>query len=669
MKNRTHNFALTTLAAAMTATWAPGSAVADDDLKQLTTPSSSISIGAGHWSGTREQYGVYDNLRGDDTILLLDADINKRDDATGTWMTGKVRNLGIDNRDAELRYDKQGDWGVGLDYYQIPHVAPYSVNSGVTGIGSTAQTIPTITPGTGADVTLKTERKAGGLSFYKFLAPHLNFKVDFKNEEKDGNRHWGYRGAEPVFVAEPIDSTTRQLEAVLEYGGKEFQLAGGYYGSWYDNHNSMLAATDNGGTNYLSLPLDNQAHQVFVNGGYNFTPTTRGTFRVAYTHATQDNSLPDPTGTGQISNLDGEMNTTLVQLGLSARPMPKLNLVASLRYHNVDDDTPTALLVPADQVHVKPNGYETISGKLEGTYRLPQGYSLIGGIEYKTQDRSRAIDLGDETWVPFRDSMDETTYRVQVRKSLSETVNGSLAFLHSKRDGSTYTPANAGAIENQINPVNIADRDRNKWRLSLDWTPMNNLGLQFNFEDSKDDYGPGTNPYGLVDGDARLVSLDADVVISEDWHLTAWASWDETKASQEYNNRSSRLKDTGKSVGVGIDGKVSNKLMVGADAQWTRTRSQYDDNVTDAYQSSTTALPDIKNKMTKFSLYAEYAVAKNGELRFDLIHEIWKTDDWTWTFGDGTAFTYGQNEDGTMIIQDPDQSATFVGVSYKYQFD
>ena len=59
---------------------------------------------------------------------------------------------------------------------------------------------------------------------------------------------------------------------------------------------------------------------------------------------------------------------------------------------------------------------------------------------------------------------------------------------------------------------------------------------------------------------------------------------------------------------------------------------------------------------------------KNAELRFDLIHERWKTDDWTWQFSDGTPFIYGSTDDGTMVITDPDQTATFVGASYRYNF-
>jgi len=732
MKNRNPSFTLTVLSAALLATY--GSAVpaaettdaagtsapaasstsqpeadqdteVDEEIDRLVSPTSSIEMGIGHWSGEREQFGIYDNLRGDDTFMLLDADIRYRDDETGTWMTGKIRDLGIDNRDIELRYERQGAWGFGFNYDQLPRIAPYTVNTGMIGLGTESQSVPDsgsgYEPGTGEDVVLGTERKGTGLLFYKYLTQELNFKVNYRNEDKTGDRHWG-RGGQPEFAAEPIDSTIRQLDALLDYADKELQVSGGYAGSWYENHNSLVTTYRGGGSEYyLSLPMDNEAHQVFVNAGYNFTPTIRGTFRASYTHATQDEHLPtsdipDLAAPEAPTELDGEINTTMVYLGLSARPLDNLTLVADLRYHDLDEKTPEWLVITGNTlVHSTPLDYETLTGKLEGTYRLPGGYSLIAGVERTDKDRtvpfgsdSDGDGIDDERYVPFREKVDETTYRAQVRKSLSETLNGAISFHHSDRDGSDYSEAIHSEIG--INPINIADRDRDKWRLTLDWVPLDNLGLQFNFEDAQDDYGgPGSNPYGLQDGSARLYSLDADLTIAEGWRVTAWASWDETKAEQ-FNgrwdrqtanhevDRISNLKDTGKSLGLSIDGQATAKLKVGADLQWTRTKSRYDDTVIPigengdpdtGYPDGISPLEDIENKATIFGVYAEYALDKNAQVRFDVIHERWETDDWTWQFSDGSPFTYGTTNDGTTIITDQDQNATFFGVRYRYLFN
>lgn len=735
MKTKNQTFTLATVLVA-----AATCAIAEDDpVTELITPDSSVSIGIGRVSGERAQFGVFDNLRGDDNLLLLDADVKKRDDATGTWTTFSARNLGIDNRSIELNHERQGDWGVGLDYDEITRSAPYTVNTGMTGLGTETLILPfgsppaaaEFVPGTGTDVILKTERKKVGLNAYKHLAPNLRLKVDFKSEDKNGNRHWG-RGDEPEFAAEPIDSTIRQLEVTLDYTTKQFQLKGGYNGSQYINDNSLVytLGDDNDGFDaaYLSVPLDNQAHQLFLNGGYSFAPTTRGTFRVSFTHATQDEHLPTsdltgasgannnyfPPAVGSPTNLNGVLDTTVVFLGLTSRPMNNLSVAANLRYHKVDEKTPEWRVIcsaPCDgttsEVHSTPLDYETLSGKLEGTYRLMNDYSLIGGIDIRNQNRTVPFGndndgdgLDNERYVHFRADLDETTYRIQLRKSMSESLNGSLALLHSKRDGSTYSVAEHSfnvptdpEPPAMIDPINISDRDRNKLRATLDWAATERVNLTFNVETAKDDYSGNT--FGLRDGSMQLYSVDGDVNVSQDWQLTGWVSYDKAKAHQ-YNWRDGNggagpvytnfseawlydtLTDTGKSVGLGLKGKVKPTLKVGANLEWTRTNSEYDQDITPVagsggplyYPNTTAPLPDIESTATKLDLFAEYALSKQSELRFDLIHEIWETNDWTWQFSDGTPFIYTghDNSDGTMVITDLKQSATFVGARYIYKF-
>ena len=236
----------------------------------------------------------------------------------------------------------------------------------------------------------------------KHFGGGYDFRVNFANEEKTGTRLWG-RGGAPEFAVEPIDSTTRQLEAILSYTSQVFQLQGGYYGSWYTNDNKLVdtALTTGASPFFLSLPLDNQAHQFFVNGGYNFTPATRGTFKVSYTQATQDETIPVGAGVpvfaGAPRNLDGRLDNTLLQVGLTQRATNNFSWLASLRYYESDEKTPQRRIVqtgvpPAPPcpncVDNTPLTFETLTGKVEGTYRFAQGLSLMGGIEYSKQDRN-----------------------------------------------------------------------------------------------------------------------------------------------------------------------------------------------------------------------------------------------------------------------------------------
>lgn len=708
MSKMQQRFTLTALSAALLAIHGPAPAAEDVDVKELTQPSSEVSIGAGGLFGDdRRQAGIIGGLRDTGGYLLLDADINRRDEATGTWHTLSVTNMGMTSREILGEFIQQGRQGVAIEYRQSEREVPYLVNTGITGFGTSTQSVPVpgIPPGSGTNYQLGTERTKFGLEFFKYLMPNLNFKVSVSNEDKEGNRH-GRVGGQPEFAAVPIDYNVRKVDMRLDYVADKLQLSGGYSGSWFQNANDLLTTTRAGDANspyYISQPLDNQAHQFFIDGGYTISPTTHGSFKLSYTHATQDERIPtyDIVGLARSatapSSLDGEVNTTLVQLGLTSRPMPKLNVLANLRYHKVDDRTPAWFVVDtATDAHSTPFDYETLSGKLEGSYNLAPGYNLIVGIDYSDQDRTVPVGtvvagVDTERYVPFRAEIDETTYRVQLRKSLSETLNGTLAFLHSSRGGSQYSHAEHAV--GVINPIHISDRDRNKLRLMVDWSPMSRLNLQANFEGSQDDYG-SANEYGLYEGSARLYALDADYSLSDKWRVTAWYSHDETEADQ-FNGRWTRatgeheadrrahLEDKGDSVGLGVRGEVSAKVKIGADLQWTRTVSKFDDVVTltgvfgvngygTVYPTSggvtAVPLPDITSTMTRLNLFAEYAFRKNADLRFDLMFERWKTDDWTWEFSTGAPFTFGTTNDGTTIYSYPKQTSTFVGIRYKYKF-
>ena len=172
-----------------------------------------------------------------------------------------------------------------------------------------------------------------------------------------------------LMLPEPINSTTKQFEAKLNYSGDKFMVSGGYYGSFFTNANGSLNPTVSGnlvnpdGTTldtsvspgntlagYLqqsvALPPDNQAHQLYVSGNYAFTPTTRATFKYAYTHATQNEDFGSMGLTGApagVSNLGGVMDSNVAQLGVTARPMTKLSVLGNLRYEDKADKTPLAL--------------------------------------------------------------------------------------------------------------------------------------------------------------------------------------------------------------------------------------------------------------------------------------------------------------------------------------
>ncbi|ENO87157.1 MtrB/PioB family decaheme-associated outer membrane protein [Thauera linaloolentis] len=717
-------FRLTALSAALLAVFGP--AQADDERDALMKPQSSVSVGIGNWSGDRYQQGMYDGMREGQAYGLIDADIVRLDADNGTWWKLDVRNLGIDGSE-KIRgeYLRQGDVGISLGFKRITRDNPNTFNTSLqTSNGGATQV-----QGHGSllkhTVRPSSERQISTLGLYKNLMPGLDFQLDFKNEEKTGWRSSGLRpssGLSPTFLLEPIDSTTRQVDAVLNYTAEKLQLSGGYYGSWYRTrrdmvtHANRLADGSLSGTTYFTQPLDNQAHQIYLNGGYNFTSSTRATFKLAYTRATQDDRLPTQglgiSVDGSPSRLDGRVDTKLFQLGLTSRPTKELSLLANLRYEDVDDKTPTSRFIQVNPacgvnqcMNYMPVSNETLTAKLEASYRLPSDYRVTLGVDERQQDRKVSVVDGAggpdaQRVVPMRKDVDETTWRLELRKSLSEVLNGSLSYLYSERSGSSWVRANStyntdnqgfAQFSNRISPLNIADRDRNKVRLALDWMPLENLSLQFNIEDGRDKYEhddsydaavADTRPFGLHKGTTRLYSLDAAYVLSDTWRLNGWYSYDQSKARQR-NARAANgggspaildtaLEDVGHSFGLGVRGEAMSQLKVGADLEWTRSTSKYDQRVS-LLPGGSTLLPanfsgdlsDIDSRLFRVSVFSSYVIDDSAEVRVDFIHERWKTNDWTWSLADGSPFSYA---DGTYVSVKPKQTANFIAVRYIYTF-
>lgn len=657
----------------------PAMSGSEQRLSDLTQLESTVRIGAGYVSDDHQRAGMYSGLNDQGSELLLDIDLVRRDDATGTWLSLLGRNLGLDNRDLRFEHQRQGDWGYFLEFSQTPRVAPYTFNTRLLGVGSDSLTVN----GAAAPYSLKleTEREQITLGGKKHFPGGFAVRASFRNEEKDGERLFG-RGTSGAqeFLAEPIDSTTNQFELVADYTGQRLQLTGGYYGTRYDNHVPGLTIAGGSGAAppLIALPPGNESHQAHLAGGYSFTPTTRGTFKVSYTHATQDERfITTPPAPNTRTHLGGEVDTTLVHLGLKSRPLPKLSVAASLRYEDRDDQTPVDQYIPlnpptaggltgtasSDGKNV-PHSRTSKLGKLEVSYQLPQGYRLTGGLDYDRRERSHPAVRS----VSYRDHTEETAYFVELRRSLSETLNGALSYVESNRTGSDYLPNirrnGVTPYSNVMDPVHWGDRDREKWRMQVDWQPLPLLSLQATYDNAKDRYDGRAR--GREKGKAELFSLDATYTFSDDWQATAWITRDDTRSKQSTTTTGgtatawqARLRTLGEAVGIGLRGKPLERLELGADLQYSDDRSEYK---TAAITGSLTppAIPNINSTLASLRLFGEYALQKNAGVRLSLVRERLRTDDWTWT-----GWTYS---DGTTVTRDPNDEFTFVGVSLYYKW-
>jgi MtrB/PioB family decaheme-associated outer membrane protein len=630
----------------------------DEEIKQVSKPESTVRVGAGWLSDDNRRFGQYTGVKDQGGYLLLDMDYARRDDTTGTWSRFLGRNVGLDNRELRGEFERQGNWRGFIDFNQIPRNEPITFNTGLTGIGSAQQTLNGTTT---RKVELDTRRDRLTFGFDKQLGAGLDFQARYVTEDKKGARIFGRGTAD--FLTDPIDYNSKQLEATLGYASEKYQLQGGYYGSAFNNSKAVLDV--NTGAD-IALPPDNQSHQLFMTGGYNFSKSTRANFKAAYTRGTQNsNFFTAPTFPGNTqANLGARVDTTLLQAGFTSRPTRELSFLGDLRYEDRDDKTPrTQFLTPStgrDGFNT-PFSRTTTSAKGEAAYLLPSNIRLIGGIDYEHKKRS-VLSVRQASW---REDNNETTLRLEARRNLSETLNGSVAYLYSTRNGSNFLPANNNAAADVVDPVHFADRNRNKLRMTADWVPMEALSLQFLADVSQDDYQ--TRSLGPEKGKAASFAIDANYAVNDAWQILGWFSYDENRIDQTTQTSANgaqipaqtwqaRLKTEGAAYGLGVRGKLSPTINVGADVQYGRDFNNYDMN---AIVPPAALLPQIETTRTTLRMFGTYAMQKNLSVRLDLIYDRYHSNDWTYT-----NFTYA---DGTTAAN-PNVSSTFLGVSVVYRF-
>jgi MtrB/PioB family decaheme-associated outer membrane protein len=734
------------MALAMLAVFGP--AWADDDaVTDLSKPSSSASVGAIGASGDakdRSLFGQYNGLRQNDVNLLLDFDYAKRDDATGTWAIVQGRNLGLEDREIRAAYGPQGNWKIYGEYWELVRRYPRTVNSSIQGAGTPDLTVSLLpAPGTGADIDLKTERKRTTLGGEKWITPRLMLEATFVNEDKDGARLWGRgftcpSGAAPtpvctalasganqwalLMLPEPISSTTRQIEAKLNFTGERFALVGGYYGSWYDNDFNTLNPTVNGNLNNglglpmgtptgvaltdglrnilqlpMALPPDNQAHQFYIDGNYAFTNTTRATFKYAYTHATQTQSFAGsgfsdaPAGR---NDLGGRVDTTLAQAGITSRPIPKLSLLANVRYEDQDDKTPLDLY-NIEGTQRWPNarvGHTKTSGKAEATYALPYGLRGTVGYDYEKIDRGEidAADvLGGVTGV--RQNTRENGWRVELRRTMGDTLTGAVSWVGSERRGSTWLkPLGTGGVvpgdpscastatntcifnRTGIFPYFMEDRNRDKVRFMADWNPVEKLDVQFAVDYGKDKYS-GPTEKGLNDTRLELYSVDASYLVSEKVTLKGYYSYGEQALNMGHSTGYIlNFKDKNTTAGIGVVAQAMPRLKLGADVMYILDRNIYATGLDSAASAANVAMfnsgqlfiPDAKFRDLRLKLTGTYLLQKNADVRLEIVHDRTRLDEWTWGWN-GVPFLYSDN---TTVALKPEQNVTFVSVLYTYRW-
>lgn len=748
MKNQSTVPVRSVLAVALALAFPGGYALADE-VQELTSPNvSEISLSVRNQDKVNPLYRLYSGSSSAGATGSVDINLIRRDD-NGVWGKLQARDLGLRNQELGASYEKQGDWRIGLDYNEISRYAPYTINTKVGGVGTDKLTLNRdfrSNLGLGPESSLKLERTGTTLSGSKFLSDAYKFNFSLKTEDKKGaimsaayGATWNTPAGAPYalnygtqfFAPQPENYRHNQFEASLDYFTKKMQLSGGFYLSVFDNsstalnitpgQNSLTTTTGPITSPWISLQPSNQALQWDVSGAYNFSDKTRLSFKMSQERATQDaafipaygnTTTGSPTYTAinppgvpyapGITNtsLGGLVETTAYFGMLTSKLSREMDVLASWRFEDRNDKTPQRLYLDSTANVIEyPNGvlnpresHKINRGKFEIGYRLPQNYRLTGGLDYDKKETPEA----------YRDSVTDQTVRVELRKTLNETLNGKVMLAHSERTGGTWhvldgTPATGATTFSTTTgvaaPLQFADRKRDKVKLMMDWSPVDPLSLQFFYEYGLDKY-PFTPPsgnaqMGMTQGQTDLFGFDAAYRVSDNWKVNGFYSFNQNRTHQNevytprINNANQPCTGTtvttscspwqadldmaGEVLGVGVLGKLSG-WNLNAKYLYTTDRTKYGITFNPYYPTAAGSsvpagagvLPDTVYSLNRLNLSGAYAFSKATTLRLDYIYDVRTVDDYTWT-----NWTFS---DGTKVNVNPNQTTQLVGVTVIHSF-
>lgn len=698
----------------------------------VRTEEGSVSFGTGWVSGSdadRAQFGQYSALQKERTIGAdIGADYTLRDPVANQWVDFRAAQLLSSSRDLDLVYKKPGHWVVTVDYGERVRFDTQTLNSGISGVGTTQPSINLLSAGagSGADFNLNLHRQKLKVGLGKQLTPRMQLQMNLGIEKKRGAQRTGVGAACPsltaltcdlpalseagwatLFLPEPVSSSHSTMDVRLSYVLEKLKFSVGYQGSFYRNDYATITPTVPGSLfnsvgsvlpltaglqAYLQRPLalapDNQAHQIDLAGLYDINPTHRVTFKLARAIASQNASfaqagLPDGLPAG-VTALDGRLTSDLAQVRLVARPMPKLHLIADWRYENRDDQTPLAQY--GGVAWTNPNmSLERRRVKLLANWQFSNVYRGSLGLNVEDDDRGPITRTAAVRGVSaLRQQTSETIWSAALRRRLTEDVSGALSWSSARRDGSVWLRPFGGApgvvevadpstgfVASSIFMPTLADRTRDKLRLNVDWQGEGQLSTQFHADLGQDRFrAPGK--YGLTSQRMSGFGVDMNYAYSFSWNWNGFLSTGSQTLHQGWaDGHFLAFENSTTTLGLGFTGKLKSAWQLGGMLSYALEKDVYRQSLDDSastFDVNTLAasggLPDVRFSQSQVKLFATYALDKQAAIRFDFVHMATRFDDWTWAFG-GVPYTYS---DGTTLSQAPRQSANFVGVRYIYKW-
>ncbi|WP_347331011.1 MtrB/PioB family decaheme-associated outer membrane protein [Marinimicrobium locisalis] len=671
------------------------------------TPTGEVEIGLGHLSDGAYRYGNEAGVNEAGLAAVLDLELNASADPasgeTGYW-TLEAKRLGLETGRVELEAGEQGRQRLRLEYREIPG---YRFDEAVTPLRGAGTSTLSLPPGWEAadasttgmtrleehleEVNLWQRRRSLGLEYQRHLDRQWTVSADFRRQTLEGTRVLGgATGAHggnvrALLLPAPLDYDTQTAALAIAYTGSGYYWSLGYQGSFFNNRaGTLLWPTPFGqhpqwapgtgypeGQNQLALEPDNQAHQLRANGRVNLPGRTRLHLDAALGRQTQDEAFLPYTVNPRIDieaplprdSLNARVDTTRLKARLTSRPTARLNLVARLGYRDRDNQTPIEAYqrvrsdASAQQAYVdarlnRPYSLTEREASADAAYRLARGLRLEAGYEFTQTDR----DYSEVA------RTDEHGLKLGARSTRWNSVALSLDYRRLRREASdyvgnrplveTHVPGSVGEEDFENHPLlrkyYLTDRDRDQWRLRMDWYPSSSVSVGSTLAHNRDDYPAGY--LGLTQAEMLSATLDITYAPTEDVRLSGFVNRDRYRRSQSgrsfrgsvsedawdpERNWQTRARDRFTVGGLTVDWEGLEPRLLGWQPQGdldlslslSQSRSTGEVVTETGPALAAAPLPELTTRLDRVSVQARYHLSERSSLRLEVERERYRSED------------------------------------------
>ena len=357
-----------------------------------------------------------------------------------------------------------------------------------------------------------------------------------------------------------------------------------------------------------------------------------------------------------LATLDGEIDTTLLNLRLTTQLMRRLAVAVNYRYDERDNNTPRAVYPyiggdsqdqrPFEDGRINlPYSYEDESLNATATWRLNGRTRLKGGVEWSDYSREYS-EVADS---------DEFGWTVGVNLNALESLAFSLDYRESDRDVDAYVGNRPlidshvpGTIEEDewenhplLRKYFLTDRERDEVRLRADFFPITEFSLGLAFNQFEDDYGDGF--FGLNEAEIDAYSVDFGWYPKDGVALTGYYTqeeYDSDQSNRSFNNAAAAEDpDRNWFANTNTDVDTWNLSLefsnVGEDRGWRGVNFGFDWTVSDTSSRidvtspglNTAPLPNLRSELHSLSAWALLTVGVRSSLRISVESEELETDD------------------------------------------